>query len=157
MRRAEREVTNFTSILHIIDSCQICRIGMEDEKGIYIVPVNFGFEIKGEAVILYFHSASEGRKYQILINKPKVCIEMDNPIRVLNGGSIACRYGMAYESVIGTGIAEKVDNKDEKKRALDILMKRVAGKEDYEYDLSYMEKVSVFKIVLSDISAKRNL
>ena len=39
----------------------IAIIGAMDEEGMFVVPVNYGFEWEDE-LLLYFHSAKEGRK-----------------------------------------------------------------------------------------------
>ena len=46
MRRKDREVTNSAKIADIISRCTCCRIGFYDEKEVYIVPLNFGYEAR---------------------------------------------------------------------------------------------------------------
>ncbi len=41
MRRKEREVTDYNKMIEILKSCDCCRIGLVDDKGAYIVPMNF--------------------------------------------------------------------------------------------------------------------
>ena len=41
MRRKDREVTDFDSIVRIIDKCDVLRLGLADGDYPYIVPVNF--------------------------------------------------------------------------------------------------------------------
>ena len=41
MRRKDREVTEMEEIQQIFDECKVCRIGIMDENGPYIVPVNY--------------------------------------------------------------------------------------------------------------------
>ena len=43
MRRKDREVTEMEEIQQIFDECKVCRIGIMDENGPYIVPVNYGY------------------------------------------------------------------------------------------------------------------
>ena len=62
MRRQDREISDFSEIIRIIESCDCCRLGFVDNREAYIVPLNFGYEIKGSDLTLYFHSAKEGRK-----------------------------------------------------------------------------------------------
>lgn len=55
MRRKDREVTEMEEIQQIFDECKVCRIGIMDENGPYIVPVNYGYvreEGKGTASII---------------------------------------------------------------------------------------------------------
>ena len=77
MRRKEREVWDINELLSIVQECRICHLGMQDEKGVYIVPLNYGFEYLNETLTLYFHSANVGRKIDALKKNNSVCIEMD--------------------------------------------------------------------------------
>ena len=42
MRRSEREITDPEKLRQILDACKVCRIAMQDEQGLYLVPLNFG-------------------------------------------------------------------------------------------------------------------
>ena len=57
MRRKDREITDFNEILEIIKKCDVCRVAINDKDFTYIVPMNFGLDVQGEQVYLYFHSA----------------------------------------------------------------------------------------------------
>ena len=61
MRRAERQVTDLAAIQEIVKACNVCRLAMQDEEGLYIVPLSPGAKWEGEKLTLYFHCAGEGR------------------------------------------------------------------------------------------------
>ena len=42
MRRQDRAVTDPEKIRAVIDACEVCRLGFQDGRGVYVVPVNFG-------------------------------------------------------------------------------------------------------------------
>ena len=46
MRRKDREVTDREKIKDIVGRCSCCRLGFQDEGGVYIVPLSFGFTEK---------------------------------------------------------------------------------------------------------------
>ena len=46
MRRSDREIKDFGKIVEIIKKCDVCRIAMNDGDFPYIVPLNFGTEVK---------------------------------------------------------------------------------------------------------------
>ena len=71
MRRKDREVKDYPEIIKIIDACDCCRLGFVDDKEGYIVPLNFGYETNGSDLTLYFHSAKEGRKIEMLLRQEK--------------------------------------------------------------------------------------
>ena len=78
MRRKDREITDFQELIAIMKKCDVCRIALNDSSGYpYILPLNFGMEIEGEKVILYFHGAPEGKKYELMQADSKVSFEMD--------------------------------------------------------------------------------
>ena len=66
MRLKKREVTDKKVLGEILEECDVVRIGAVDEEGMFIVPVNFGYDFDtGEEttrLVLYFHGAAEGRK-----------------------------------------------------------------------------------------------
>ena len=66
MRRKDREITDYGKMLEIAKACDCCRIGLLDENGAYIVPLNFGYDAKEEDLILYFHGAGEGKKIELI-------------------------------------------------------------------------------------------
>ena len=83
MRRKDREVTDIQELLSIVEECRICHVGLLDDKGVYVVPLNYGFEYVNKQLILYFHSAQVGRKIDAIIKNPNVCVEMDCDHRLI--------------------------------------------------------------------------
>ena len=66
MRRKDREITSFDEQLKIIDQCDVVRLGLVDDDGYpYILPLNFGYEVIDDDLVLYFHGALEGYKYEL--------------------------------------------------------------------------------------------
>ncbi len=93
---------------------------MVDSDGMpYIVPLNFGYENRS----LYFHSAREGRKIDILRTNSRVCIEFC-PDHELVLGDGACECTMKYRSVIAFGRASIVEDDAGRRAGYDILMRQ---------------------------------
>ena len=44
MRLAKREITDGKELRSVIEKCTVLRIGGRDEEGMFIVPVNYGYE-----------------------------------------------------------------------------------------------------------------
>ena len=152
MRRNDREVTDISELLAIIDRCKVCRIGMQDENGIYIVPMNFGYEYVDGRLTLVLHSAKEGRKIDALSQKQEVCFEMDCEHRLL-AGETACKYGYSFKSIIGNGSAVFIEDMDEKKRALGLLMQHQTGTA-FEFDDKMADAVAVFEVKVTTFTGK---
>ena len=149
MRRSEREIEDRAVIDAIIRQCLVCRLGLADGVEPYIVPLCFGYD--GEA--LYFHSASEGRKIDILRKNSRVCFEFDIP-EGMREAEQGCRWGIRYRSVIGFGTAEIVDDQEGKKKALEIIMAQYSGKE-YIFPKDIVKKTAVIKVVIARVTGKQ--
>lgn len=61
MRRTDREITDELEKINVIEECKVCRIGMNDDGNVYIVPLNFGYTYNDSRLVLYFHCAKAGR------------------------------------------------------------------------------------------------
>ena len=81
MRLAKREVTETEALRQILEDCDVVRLGLTDEDGMFIVSVNFGYELSEEngarKLQLYIHSAKEGRKAEAFVKHPVAALEMD--------------------------------------------------------------------------------
>lgn len=156
MRRKDRQIDDFNKIINIIAKCDVCRVGMADKDGVYIVPMNFGYAASGNDVIFYFHSAKQGRKIDALKNNPEVFVELDCMGKLIEGDD-ACGFGYEYASVMGRGTAEFVRSDDAKIEALNQIMQKYAPDKDFTYDPKIAERVEIIKITCKKLSAKANL
>lgn len=165
MRRKDREVTDFAEIMAILEKCEIVRLAMVDEGIPYIVPLNFGYGVetteenqangeKKETVTLYFHSAAEGRKIDILKKNPYVCFEGDCSVK-LTKGQDACSWSTEFESVIGYGRVSFLTEVADKKKALDIMMGRYGFEGTPVYPEELLERMSLYQLTVESISGKR--
>lgn len=152
MRRKDREVTEPSALLDIINGCKVCRLGMQDENGIYIVPLNFGYEWIDEKLTLYFHSAKKGRKIDIIDKKPTVAFEMDCA-HALIASEVACRNGYAYKSIVGNGKASFVEDENERVKAISLIMNHQTGKE-FDITPQIANIVAIFKVEATDFAGK---
>ena len=155
MRRTDREVTDPKRIADVISRCSCCRIGFYDDGEVYIVPLNFGYEIKDDTYILYFHGAKEGRKIDLIQKNPHVGFEMDTDY-ALNEADMACGYSARFQSSIGNGIVNIVSELEEKKRGLSLLMEHNTGKREWNFDEKMLNAVAIFKLVVSKMSCKEH-
>ena len=153
MRRKDREVTEIDDILRIVDSAKILHLSLFDGEYPYIVPLHYGYEYSGNTLAFYMHGAKEGRKLDLIRNNPHVCIELECDVELVSGGENPCKYGSAYASVIGRGIAEIVEDDQEKVKALELLMKNQTGR-TFGIDSRMAASVAVLKVSLSGFTAK---
>lgn len=154
MRRKDREVTDLQQIERIIAGSKVCHVAMADQGMPYLVPMNFGYEMKGRELTLYFHCAKEGRKLDILKKNDNVCFELcieGEPVYVKE---TPCYSGFYYQSVIGNGKMEIVSDLREKCKGLSLLLKQAAGAEA-AFEKEQADTVCVLKIVSRDFTGKR--
>ena len=153
MRRQKREVTSPEELRRILEKCQILRIGAMDEKGMFVVPVNYGFEWEDE-LLLYYHSAKEGRKADAFHKDPNVAFELDSGYEVITG-DYACSYSAAYESIMGNGTVTLLETPEKKERALTLLMKHAAPGANLVFRPEMLEAAAVYCLRVSSLTGKR--
>lgn len=152
MRRKDREITDFHDIMDIMNKCDTCRLAFFDHEYPYIVPLNFGVNIEDGQLYLYFHSANQGTKLDLIRQNNKATFEMDCEHNIiLYDERMSCTMG--YASVIGHGEIEFVDE-DDKYEALKILMKHYHH-EDFQFNTNMMKATTVFRLKVLDMIGKR--
>lgn len=155
MRRRDREVTEQKHIDEIIAACDCCRLGMRDEAGVYIVPMNFGFRRENDRRYLYFHGADEGKKLDLLRKNPQVGFEMDTAHDLVAAES-AEGFSFRYSCIVGKGIVRFLQNPAEKRRALSFLMEHYTKKTDWSFPEKLLEHMAVLELEVTEISAKEH-
>lgn len=156
MRRKDREITDLRKIDGIIMACDCCRLGFADENGVYIVPLNFGYEVKGEKRSFYFHGAKEGRKIDLINRTGRAGFELDTSHEV-TGAETACNYSFRYQSVIGNGTVSIVTDDMEKRAALQLIMSHYSEKNDWDFPDAAVRAVAVFKLEVRELTCKEHL
>lgn len=151
MRRKDREITDNAQIEDIINNAKVCRLGLVDDGKPYVVPLCFGYKDRK----IYFHSAKEGRKIEILARNNNVCVEFDEAGETVKNDT-ACNWGMKYRSVICSGKSYFIDIEQDKRDALNVIMKHYSGTE-HTFDDNTLEKTLVFVVEVSSISGKEKL
>ena len=153
MRRKDREVTEPAEIADILHSCRTACIAMTDHETPYVVPMNYGYELTQDALVLYFHSAKEGRKLDVLRRCSSVCFCVFSEGEPIHAKT-PCNSGYCYSSVIGNGTVIFIEDLHEKKCALQKLVFHQTGQEA-DFTDAQAEAVCVFKIVSTDYTGKR--
>lgn len=152
MRQKEKEITNTKEIETIIQKAEVCRLGLAVDNTPYIVPLFFGYENN----CLYIHCAKEGRKLDMIRQNNNVCFEMEGDTKITNRDKPACQWSSAYRSVIGYGRAFILENLEEKKQALDVIMRHYSNRTSFDYKKKAVEEVAIIKIVVDHMSGKKS-
>lgn len=153
MRRTEREIKDRAEIDGILRRAQVCRLGLVDGDTPYIVPLCFGYD--GQA--LYFHCALQGRKMDALRRHPRVCFEVDTSEGLIRGVD-ACKCDIRYQSVMGVGTAEILEDPAAKRRGLAILMAQYGAAEVTEASFpdAGLARTAVVRVAIESLSGKQS-
>ncbi len=151
--KREREVTDMTEILRILDTAKVVHIAMVDGDEPYVVPMNYGYTMENGNLTFYVHGAVKGRKTDVLAVNPKVFLSLECDMESFDG-PVPCRFGMGYASLMAAGKAEILEDVEEKKRGLSILMKTQTGR-DFEFDDGKASIVNVIRIKTDYYTAKK--
>lgn len=154
MRRRDREITDIHKIKEIMSRCDCVRLGFTDAKGMYIVPLNFGFTETNGRFFLYCHGALHGRKVDCIRDSGRAAFEMDVRHKLVVGQE-ACQYSYLYESIIGEGKIEILQDREAKRAALDVIMSHY-GEGPWEYREEIFESVAVLKLEAAYLTCKAN-
>ncbi len=156
MRRKDREIIENSKIKEIISNCDCCRLGLNDNGKIYIVPLNFGFIEENGKYTFYFHGAKEGRKLDIIKVNDYAGFELDTNHKIYGKDDMACTYTSAFQSVIGTGRVKIIEDYDEKIKGLQELMKHTTKKTEWKFNEKMVNAVCVFKLEAEELSCKEH-
>ena len=151
MRRRDREITDTAQIERILGEAEVLHLAMYDGSEPYIAALNYAYSDG----CLYMHCALEGRKVDILRKNGRVAFQAETGVElVLKEEASQCTT--RYKSVVGTGTAVLVDDREEKIKALDLLMIKHSGKAGAPYPEKALEKTLVIKVIVDSMTGKKS-
>ncbi len=150
MRRHEKQIRSRSEMEEIISRSTVCRLAMTDGDRPYLVPLCFGYR-NGS---LFFHSALQGRKVDILKRNPNVCFAFDIDQEV-TAAERACGWSIRYRSVVGFGKARMVEEEDDKRKALEIIMENYSEGE-HSFDDSEVSSVLIIRVDIEEMTGKKS-
>ncbi|HEX3030271.1 MAG TPA: pyridoxamine 5'-phosphate oxidase family protein [Clostridia bacterium] len=151
MRRTDKEITDKKQIEVILQKAITCRIAMCEDNIPYVVPVNYGYKDD----CLFFHSAKEGKKIDIIKKNNNVCFEIDIENELVKA-EIICNWGCRYYSVIGSGKAYLLESLEEKRIGLDIISSHYTGQFRHQMPNDAIGRIEVLKIEIESMSGKKS-
>ena len=150
MQRKDKEITEQDVIEEIIKKAQVCRLAVSYEKMPYIVPMSFGYSNK----TLYFHSSQTGLKLMILRENPQACFEMEIDTQIVPN-ELPCNWTMRYQSVIGFGEVEFIEELDAKREGMQVIMHHYTDDKVVIEDAA-LSGVTLFKLNISSMMGKKS-
>lgn len=146
-----------SEVENALRSAVVCTLSMALGNEPYAAPVSYGYA-DGR---LYFHGSSSGRKLQTLRANPRVCFSVVLS-STLKTADLPCKWSFSYRSLVGFGSVSEVIDLEEKRIALDVLMRqhsRFLGQEElasYEYSPSSLEHTTVLCLTIDEVSLKEH-
>lgn len=157
MRRKDRQVTDPERIRAVIAACDCCRLGLCEDGRAYIVPLDFGFAERDGRYTLYFHSAKEGRKIDLIRERGWASFEMDAGHEVISDES-ACEYTARFQCVMGGGPMTMLETAEEKRAGLAAIMAHVSGEErTWDFPEAMLERPQVIRLEAEELTCKVHL
>lgn len=165
MRRKDREMDSQFG-RQIIDKADYGVLSMIDDEKPYGLPLSI---VRNEDV-LYFHSAKEGRKVEVLGNNSNVSVVFvgDNKIpeysptqleEIENDATKAMQlFTTEFESAIVTGTVDLVVDEAEKIEAMRLICEKYTPDKMRHFDSaihSGLKRTNVYRIEIDNIAAKR--
>ncbi len=149
----EKLTTDLGEITRILDQCSILFLSFSDDPAPYVVPVFFGYE-PGR---LYLHCAKEGTKLDLMRAHGQVGFSAATQAEIVEGRD-ACAFSARARSVVGTGVARLVEEEEERRHGLDLIMRHYAARragEGFSYRESSLSRTNVIAVDIVRMTGKR--
>jgi nitroimidazol reductase NimA-like FMN-containing flavoprotein (pyridoxamine 5'-phosphate oxidase superfamily) len=150
MRRTDKEITDPGELRRILEGARVCRVAMVDGGKPYLVPLSFALD--GDDLVL--HSATSGRKLDVLRRSPAVCFEVEEGVETLVH-PLPCEISQRFRTVIGFGDAEIVEDAAERVRLLGLFGPRY-GAPDAPMSGQRIRSAVVIRVRVRVLTGKRS-
>lgn len=152
LNRPNREITSSDEIVDILKNGKYTTISMCSNNEPYIITLSYGYDHENNS--LYFHSAKQGLKLDFIKSNPNVCATV-----IEDGGYIIGECGHKYRTVVFRGNMTIVNDIDEKKHGMNILLTHLESdpvviKEKLVKSEGYDSKMEVLKLSIVQITGK---
>ena len=154
------QITDKQIINGVLDKAEYGTLAVCNENKPYAVPLNF---VRIEENI-YFHGALKNKKMQMLEQNPHVSFSVVESYSIIasffsSSDGLACPATHFFKSVSIDGVAEVVENREEKAMMFEAMMQKLQPEGGYKpfndeaYDQA-LKATAVVKIVPSTVSCK---
>lgn len=155
MNKKENEITGQQELRDIISRGKFTTLALCRGGEPYVLTMNYGYD-KGKNA-LYFHTSQKGLKIEFIQQNPNVCGTIIEDMGYKMG---ECDH--AYRSVVFWGMLHVVEDLEEKKEGMDVLLRHLEDhpddmKERLLKDDSVYEKrnMAVLRLDIHEISGKQ--
>ncbi|HBV96430.1 MAG: flavin-nucleotide-binding protein [Peptococcaceae bacterium BICA1-7] len=153
MNKADREVIDREELRDLLKTGKYASIAMCRDNDPYIVTLSYGYDQQNDC--LYFHTALKGLKLAIIKDNPNVCATV-----IQDGGYEKDQCAHHYFSAVMWGTMTVIDDLEEKKHALEVLLHHLENNPDpirqrnLKNDAAY-KGVAILKLTITHLTGKR--
>ncbi len=152
MNRKDKEIAERSGLIDVLKHGNYATIAMCRENEPYLVTMNYGYD--EEEHVLYFHCAQRGLKLEFMRANPKVCATV-----IEDRGYKMGECDQAYRSVVFRGTMHTVEDLQEKKRAIDVLLNHLEDDPDRIREKSLKsdevyEEVGILRLDIEEMTGK---
>jgi nitroimidazol reductase NimA-like FMN-containing flavoprotein (pyridoxamine 5'-phosphate oxidase superfamily) len=153
MNRKEKQITDSVVLSEIVKQGKYVTIAMCRAKEPYIVALNYGYDENKNA--LYFHCSLKGLKLDFIKHNPAVCATV-----IEDRGYKMGDCSQAYRSVVFWGKMHIIEDLEEKKHGINILLNHLEDNPDEIRERSLKsddvyKEVGILRLDITEISGKQ--
>lgn len=155
LRRKDREITDPAHVERIFSAGRFATIALADGDEPYVVTLSYGYDAPKHR--LCFHAATAGRKLDIIARNPRACATV-----ILDLGYRETECAHSYESVVVTGRMRVLDDIDEVRAAMHVLVSHLESPQAREAvwarnglndDLAF-KRFTILEFAIDELCAK---
>lgn len=153
MRREDREIKDKFEIEDILYKGKYITLALCIENEPYIVTLSYGYKKENNAI--YLHAAKEGLKHEFIRSNPRVCATI-----IEDNGYIQNECGHEYRSLVIRGTISYVEQLDEKKQGMEVILKHledepsIIKERSLKNDAVY-NNILILKLDIKEITGKK--
>lgn len=156
MNMIEREITDFDQIEDLLKVARVCRVALHDGEFPYIVPMCFGYSLKGGKLELYFVSVDKGKKIDLIKADNNAAFEIDKLLDIVQDTETPTGFSVAYRSITGTGTLENVTGIDKITGLNRIMTKFGENAQGIKYSEQTLNSFAVLKLTAGELCCKEH-
>lgn len=152
MRRKDREITDKTKMIDVINKGKYSVIALCNDNEPYVVTMSYGFEETTNT--FYFHGADKGQKIDFIKANPNACLTIIEDLGYQIG---QCTH--AYRSVICRGKMTMVNASEERVHGIKVMIHQLEPRPDDQLakiddtDATW-RRTQMFKLAVESMTCK---
>ena len=157
MVMTDREITNLDEIEELLNNARVCRVALNDGAFPYIVPMCFGYNLRGGKLELYFITEEKGKKMDLLKVDNNAAFEIDKLLDIVKDTDTPPGFTVSYRSIAGTGVLENITGID-KITGINLIIKKYSeSSANPKYSEQVLNSFAVLKLTAAEVCCKEHI